>query len=245
MKKYFLLNAIFLFSIFSLFPMGNSDKIVYQEELTQLYPQLVKSISNGELSASQAKNQLEALRNTYKISYNDEAGIVDVFIDQLDKGKITGENAILYFSYLKDKKIPDLRRDEGNHAVLDYQKDLLIEYEKVIEDLFNNNVSIDQAIHQLESFQRQSGFLRNRLFVKLQTFLISYRSELLTEFQMRNKFAQTKRAWESSIEKETAKGNSKSITGDDDDDDDNDDNDDDDNDDNDDDDDDDDGDDDD
>jgi len=232
MKKYLILIAIFSIPYLPLFPSGLQDYREYQAELSQQFPAVVDSLAKGEITSTEAKDKLGEIRAAYNMSYTDESGIIDSFLDQLGEGEITKESALLYFSYLKDKRIPELRREEGNSSALSYQKELLETYSEVISNLSANMTSIEEAILNMETFQRNSGFLRNRMFVKLQTLLLTYQTGSITDNQLRSRYTAIKNSWKDSIEENKSGGSSSDRQGDDDDnevddDDDNDDNDDD------------------
>jgi len=220
MKRYLILIAILSIPYFSLYPSGIQDYREYQSELTEKFPIVVDSLAKGEITAAEAKGILGEIRTAYNISYNDESGIIDSFLDQLGEGEISRDNALLYFSYLKDKRIPELRREEGNSSALGYQKELLETYNEVISDLSSKMISIEEAILNMETFQRNSGFLRNRMFVKLQTLLVSYQTGTITDTQLRSRYTRIKKDWEDSVEEKKYGGSSSSSQSDDDDDDD-------------------------
>ena len=204
MEKYFFLFSFFFISSYSLFSAGTADQTDYQSELSVQCPYVIDSIATGEMSSAEGKTMLKELRAVHKVSYSDEAGIIDSFLDQLERGQITREDALLYFSYLKDKKIPEIRKDEGNSSFLEYQKKLLEKYNEVISALLSDDMTIESAILRMEAFQRNSGFLNNKMFIQLQTLLLSYQSGALPGSQLHSDYLSIRDEWMEEINSETA-----------------------------------------
>ena len=204
MEKYFFLFSFFFKSSYSLFSAGTADQTDYQSELSVQCPHIIDSIATGEMSSKEGKTVLKELRAAHKVSYSDEAGIIDSFLDQLEEGQITREDALLYFSYLKDKKIPEIRKNEGNSSFLEYQKKLLEQYNEVISALLSDEMTIERAILRMEAFQRNSGFLNNKMFIELQTLLRSYQSGALPGSQLHSDYISIRDEWMEEINSETA-----------------------------------------
>lgn len=198
MKRFVLIFIIISMPIRLIFSMGADDNRTYEAQLATDYPIIIDSLTDGQITAAEAKEHLARLRESNDISYNDEAGMLDSFVDQLDEGLITKDQALLYFTYLKENRISELRKEEGSNSVLSYQKELMTEFKLAIDHLSSHEISIDEAIVEMERYQRNSGFLKSDMYDRLQTLLQTYKSGDLNDLQLQSSFDDIRSEWQDS-----------------------------------------------
>ena len=113
-KLFQVFTILFLITILqnNLSAMGvREGENVYQTELQQEFQIILNDIYNDNTSSVLAKKRLSELRTKHKISYTDEAGIMEAIIDRAEERSLTIDESRFYFKLLQEGSLMTYRQE--------------------------------------------------------------------------------------------------------------------------------------
>ena len=106
--------------------MGSAENSEsYKTEIEQTFRQLIEGIYSGNTDAAEAKSELDRLRESRGISYNDNAGVLDSIIDRAYEHKLTYNESLFYFDLLQDNKLVQHRQESYRLRSQQHQKEII------------------------------------------------------------------------------------------------------------------------
>jgi hypothetical protein len=128
-------RALIVFIVLIILPLSlmangakNSDE-EYEVQLQAMTEQICTSLELKEMTANEAKLQLDELRKQYKKEYTDGSGIMDSIIDGLANGEMTGEQARVRIRELEELRL-QLRESEELQRQERKREERLLEEQK-------------------------------------------------------------------------------------------------------------------